>query len=172
MKKIKYILILLISIFTINIWFCDYYDDFPYKIDGGNDNLNTNIGELVKDQVEDNNWLLQKIINLFGIDDNDWYDEWTSKALYYVRSIINLLLWLVSLISLIMVIYAFYMIFFIKDWAWITKAKQILKWVAIAMVIMWLSRLIVSFIFRFKWEQTQNIVYTNQIIIKSIKSLS
>jgi NADH:ubiquinone oxidoreductase subunit 6 (subunit J) len=52
-----------------------------------------------------------------------------------------------------MVIYAFYMIFFLKDEAGITKAKQVLKWVAIAIIIMWLSRFIVSMIF---WIQSNS----------------
>jgi NADH:ubiquinone oxidoreductase subunit 6 (subunit J) len=52
-----------------------------------------------------------------------------------------------------MVIYAFYMIFFLKDETGITKAKQILKWVIIAITIMGLSWFIVSMIY---WIQSNS----------------
>jgi NADH:ubiquinone oxidoreductase subunit 6 (subunit J) len=52
-----------------------------------------------------------------------------------------------------MLIYAFYMMFFSKEESGMTKAKQVLKWVAIALVVMWLSRFIVSMIF---WIQSSS----------------
>jgi hypothetical protein len=47
--------------------------------------------------------------------------------LFYLKTVVNLLLSFVSLIALIFLIYAFYMIFFKKDDAGINTAKQMIK---------------------------------------------
>jgi hypothetical protein len=52
-----------------------------------------------------------------------------------------------------MLIYAFYMMFFSKEESGMTKAKQVLKWVIIALIVMWLSRFVVSMIF---WIQSNS----------------
>ena len=53
------------------------------------------------------------------------------------------------------------MIFFKKDEAGITTAKQIIKGVVIALFVIWLSRIVVSFLFRFEKENTQNVWYND-----------
>jgi len=84
--------------------------------------------------------------------------QWeTTPALVYVKTIVNRLLSLVSLISLIMVIAAFYMIFFSKQEESVGKAKKMLIWVIIALVVMWLSRYIVSYFFNIYSVTTQSI---------------
>lgn len=128
--------------------------------------LNTDIGSMVKtDTVQDSENSFQKLLSLFRLSSQDWYDSGTSKAIYYIKMIVNMLLSLTAFISLIMIIYAFYMIFFTKEDSGVTKAKQVLKWVAIALIVMWLSRFIVSFLFWFEqWATTQsNITLNNQI---------
>ncbi len=108
----------------------------------------TEIGWLIKqDVIQQNDSVLNKLLGVFKLS-NQWrYGTGTSKAIYYAKMIVNLLLSFVSLISLIMLIYGFYMMFFSREESWVTKAKQIIKWVAIALFIMWLSWFIVSFIF-------------------------
>ena len=161
MKKIK-LLILFTTIFT-TIWFsvnANY--DFPYE---STDNppvwseYETDIWKIIKqDNVEQEDSALNKLLALFKLSNQPRYEAWTSKAIYYAKMIVNLMLSLVSFIALIMVIYAFYMIFFLKDETGVTKAKQILKWVAIALIIMGLSWFIVSMIF---WIQSNSANNTN-----------
>jgi len=77
------------------------------------------------------------------------YSKWKDlKFIDYLRAIINIALWLLSLVALIMTIYTFYMIFFSKDDAWVKKAKENLTWIFIALAIVWLAWIIISFIFR------------------------
>jgi ABC-type transport system involved in cytochrome bd biosynthesis fused ATPase/permease subunit len=91
---------------------------------------------------------------MFGLDSEEY--EGPSKALNYIRGIINLLLGLTSFVALVMIIYSFYLLFFSEDTKGMDKVKKNLKGVAIALIILGLSRTIVSFIFNF---------YQNQIAI-------
>jgi hypothetical protein len=86
---------------------------------------------------------------------SDQYASSTSPATDYIKWIMNIALGLVSFVSLILVIYAFYLIFFDKGEEGVKKAKKILTGVAIALVIIGLSRLIVSFFFS---------IYTTQAV--------
>ncbi|GHV25405.1 hypothetical protein FACS1894176_03820 [Bacteroidia bacterium] len=54
-----------------------------------------------------------------------------------------------AFVAFVIVIYSFYMMFFQENSKGIDQVKKNLKGVAIALVIMGLSRLIVSFIFNF-----------------------
>lgn len=74
--------------------------------------------------------------------------NWDHKFIYYIKIILNLALWLLGFIALIMVIYTFYMMFFSKNDKSIEKAKWNLIGIFIALAIIWLARLIISFIFR------------------------
>jgi NADH:ubiquinone oxidoreductase subunit 6 (subunit J) len=58
---------------------------------------------------------------------------------------------LLSMVALVMTIYTFYMMFFTENEAWAKKAKQSLIGIFIALAIIGLAWLIVSFIFR--WYQ-------------------
>ncbi len=98
--------------------------------------------------------LLYQIRQYFRLTGNDVYDQ-EKPAIAYISMIINMLLWLTSLISLILLIFAFYLIFFQKGEEGVKKAKKILVGIAIALIIMWLSRLIVNFFFE---------VYTTQAV--------
>ena len=61
-----------------------------------------------------------------------------------------------SFIALVIVIYSFYQMFFTEDSKGIEQVKKNLKGVAITLVIIGLSRFIVSFIFNFYQEKLLN----------------
>lgn len=179
MKLIKSLIITLISIISISLWaYCfaelwlppTYQDTtFYYNYDSGWQNeANTDIWGIFKhDDVLDmaDHWnAFPQLLELFQLSKQDWYGnaQETGKAIYYIKWIVNMWLWLTAFISLIMVIFAFYMIFFYKENAWVDKAKQILKWVALALVVMWLSRFIVSLFFWLeRWTTSENISATH-----------
>jgi 4-amino-4-deoxy-L-arabinose transferase-like glycosyltransferase len=71
---------------------------------------------------------------------------------------------LISLIALIMTIYTFYLMFFTENEAWIKKAKWNLIGIFIALAIIWLAWLIVSFIFwryQSNWKDNEQDIGTN-----------
>jgi hypothetical protein len=108
---------------------------------------NLDIWEIVKtDAIQPSNSVLNKLYWLFGLQ---WptYTQWDKKAEYYIKMVLNMVLWLVSFVSLVLIIYSFYLIFFIKQEEWVAKARKILIGVFIALAFMWLSWLIVSLIF-------------------------
>jgi len=105
------------------------------------------------DVVNNSDSALNKLLELFHLSQQDWYDSWTSKAIYYAKMIVNMLLSLVSLIALIMLIFAFYQMFFARHESGMTKAKQMLKGIWLAIWIMWLAWFIISFIF---WIQSSS----------------
>ncbi len=92
--------------------------------------------------------LLNSFLSMFWLNTFKNNDG-VPNALVYIRFIINLLLWLVSFIALVMIIYSFYLMFFSEDTQGMERVKKNLKGVAIALVILGLSRIIVSFIFNF-----------------------
>jgi len=86
--------------------------------------------------INQNDSALNKLLDLFNLSQQSRYQSGTSKAIYYAKMIVNMLLSLVSLIALVMLIYAFYLMFFSRHESGMTKAKQVLKGVAIALAIM------------------------------------
>lgn len=150
----KIILISLVMIWITSFWFSI---DFYYESNWTQNDVEeqTNIWGIIQtDVINNTDSSLNRLLDLFNLSQQDRYDSWTSKAIYYTKMIINMLLSFVSLIALVMVIFAFYLMFFSTHESGITKAKQMLKWVAIAIAIMGLSWFIVSFIF---WVQTGSI---------------
>ncbi len=151
----KLILTSMLTIWLISFWFSiDFYYDY--------DETTTAIWEeteiwhiIQTDVIENSDSSLNKLLELFHLSQQEWYDSGTSKAVYYIKMIVNMLLSFVSLIALVMLIYAFYMMFFSKHESGMTKAKQMLKGIGIALAIMWLSWFIVSFIF---WIQASSAV--------------
>ncbi len=120
--------------------------DFYYK-GVEKDSATTDIAhDITKTAVETDDSLLAQLTEMF-IPSYANYWSGTSRAIYYVKWMVNTWLGLVSLISLILVIYGFYLMFFSEDEEGLWKAKKILKGVAIALTIMGLSWLIVSFLF-------------------------
>lgn len=140
----------LILLFFALLWFGNAQSD-DWFYDPNNNmvaNPTTDIGDVIKTtNVNESNSLLNRLLDLFQLSNQSWYAQWTSKAFIYLKMIMNILLGLVSFISVILVIYAFYMMFFSEQEEATWKAMKILKWVAIAIAIIWLSWLIVSFFF-------------------------
>lgn len=164
----KLIASLIIITAFMHIWFCQ---EFP-----GTDSyfryswttlpiwltpVDVDVPNIITGYIDDNNNGLNRLLTVF-MPNTAMIDEWNwPSLLFYLKGIVNLLLTFVSLIALILLIYAFYMIFFKKDEAGITSAKQIIKWVIIALFVIWLSRIVVSFLFRFENTNTENVWYNN-----------
>lgn len=104
--------------------------------------------------ITDQKSILNRLLEVFGLNSDTFW--WEHKFLNYVRAILNMALWLLGFVALVMTIYTFYMIFFTENEAWIKKAKWNLVGIFIALAIIWLSWLIVSFIFRWYQSNWQN----------------
>ncbi len=143
----KLIFTSIIAIWITSFWFTiDFYYEYSWTPDDVE--TQTDIWKIINnDVVESDDSSLNRLLDLFQLSDKARYNSGTSKAIYYAKMIVNMLLSLVSLIALVMLIYAFYMMFFSKHESGMTKAKQMMKGIAIALAIMWLSWFIVSFIF-------------------------
>ena len=88
--------------------------------------------------------IIRRLLWVFGLDTSKGKDL---KFIDYARAILNMTLGLLAFIALIMTIYTFYMILFSDNEAWIKKAKWNLVGIFIALGIIWLAWLIISFIF-------------------------
>lgn len=151
MKKLFYgFLFLFASVCSLN--FVVAQDtEFYYEIDSENQlkwsNETIELSDVIlEDSIEPEDSIFSNLFSFFKLSGKE-YDTWTGKALNYVRWIINILLWLVWFISLILIIFAFYLIFVTKSEEAVGKAKKILTWVAVALIILWASWLITSFLF-------------------------
>jgi len=115
--------------------------------------------------------LLNDILSVFKLDSETY--QWVPKFISYVKFIVNLWLGLLSFVTLVMLIYTFYMIFFSKRDEAIKKAIWNLKWIFVALAIMWLSWLIVSFIFwRYKENWQNDTTYTAHLIENNTKIIN
>ena len=125
-------------------------DSFPYKGSPA-DSVScddTSLWDCV--HVEDNS-IMKWLLETFWLEGGAF--EWEHKFLTYVRAILNLAISLISIIALIMTIYTFYLMFFTDNEAWIKKAKWNLVGIFIALAVIWLAWIIVSFIF---WRYKEN----------------
>ena len=169
MKIKKWVLIFILT-WIIWFWITFSTERFPYSTENDpvTNNVDLNFSETLKNGLQDDQNILTRLLWYF-MPNNAIYisDSWHPSILTYLKSIVNLLLSFVSLIALVLLIFAFYMIFFKKDDAGVKTAIQMIKWIVIALVIIWLSRIVVSFLFRFKNENTQ-LSYNNTPIIQSI----
>ncbi len=128
--------------------------DFPYETRESEVGDNEKLGAQMTEQVMKTDGMLPKLLQILWLNPATYLQNPdTPAALIYIRGIINLLLGLTSFIALIMVIFSFYLLFFSEDAKGMDKVKKNLKGVAIALIILGLSRSIVSFIFNF--YQTQ-----------------
>jgi uncharacterized membrane protein len=91
-----------------------------------------------------NDGIFVQLIGLFGLNN---FIANNNSAVAYIQYIINMLLWLAAFIALIILLYGFYLMFFSTQEEWFDKAKKIIIWVIVALFIMWLSWVIVSFLF-------------------------
>lgn len=172
----KSLLYLTITISTfIWFWHCQEFPSsdnfFPYSgttIPSTTTPIDTDFTTIITGSMQESENWLNRLLHLFmpNSDMIGWYEN--PSFLFYLKTIVNLLLSFVSLIALILLIYAFYMIFFKKDETGMKNAVQIIKWVVIALFVIWLSRIIVSFLFRFEKENTQDVWYNNTHIQSNI----
>ena len=145
--------ILSISMLSISFWGWSYQQfkgdsKLPYGDSWLNENPSWSIEnpwDLV-DRWEDS--IIIRLLDVFWLDSSTTNEH---KFIDYARAILNMALWLISIIALIMTIYTFYMMFFTDNEAWTKKAKWNLIGIFIALGIIWLAWIIVSFIFR--WYQ-------------------
>lgn len=142
-------------------WENIYSPDFPFdntnvRTHNPSDNCTWNCTNLYDDvDITNNNSIINRLLGVFGLDNEDTL--WpTHKFINYARAILNMALWLLSLIALVMTIYTFYLMFFTENEAWIKKAKWNLVGIFIALAIIGLAWLIVSFIFRWYQNKWQN----------------
>lgn len=126
--------------------------DFPYGSEFTNapsTNLTEPLKNVVIEQQAQNDSFVEQILKAFGFDVGSVGGGTApDSALSYIQSLFNLALGLLAMISVIILIYNFFMIFFSKEKEGIENAQKTVKRVAIVIVVMGLSRLIVSFLFR------------------------
>ncbi len=107
---------------------------------------------------ERNDTIIVRLLKVFGLNDSIEKEK-DLKFIDYARAILNMALGLLAFIALIMTIYTFYMMFFTENEAWAKKAKESLVGIFIALGIIWLAWLIVSFIFwwyQSNWQNNQD----------------
>lgn len=126
------------------------------------------------DQVsikENDKTIIVRLLEVFGLDNS--IEKWRDlKFIDYARAIINMALWLVAFIALIMSLYTFYMMFFSDNEAWIKKAKWNLAGIFIALAIIWLAWIIVSFIFwwyQSNWKDDERELFPDNISLNYIE---
>lgn len=135
--------------FSVHAWgaiWQDYskpYYDSPWV---STDPMETDFwAEFTEHAVEEKDSLLKSLFWVFKLD--GYIAEWeTQPALVYIKMIINWALALVSFVALCLLIYAFYNVV-IWDEKKIDTAKTYLKNIAIAIAIMGVSWLLVSFLY-------------------------
>ena len=167
MKNLIKVIILTIIWWIISTWKSFAIETFPYSWIDIWVNQNTDFASDLKEDIADSSNWFNKLFHLFMPNSDMYWSDTSPSFLFYLKTIVNLLLSFVSLIALILMIYAFYMIFFKKDEAGTTTARQMIKWIVIALVVIWLSWIVVSFLFRFEKENTQDIWYNNNTEVVS-----
>lgn len=141
MKKILLLIISIFSLFSIVLSF-GWWTDFPY------DNPWSSTSD-TKQIAKDNIWnsgLLDKLLSTIGINNNiDW-------ATGYISMAVNYFLWIVAFIALIVVIIWFMQMLTSSEHdESFQKAKKYVKNWSIAILVMWVSWFIVSFVFHIIW---------------------
>jgi hypothetical protein len=137
--------------FAVQWWDLDQsYKEFPYIKVSDDDSDKSDLAN--KTDIKDNDSIINRLLKVFWLSKIDW----DHKFISYVRAILNIALWLLSMVALIMTIYTFYLMFFTENEAWAKKAKWNLVGIFIALAIIGLAWLIVSFIFRRYQNHRQN----------------
>ena len=153
----------------VTFWWWELNNNMPYsdkKTDSQEKKDNTNLWDLVSVKERDDT-IIVKLLCVFWLDNS--IEKWRDlKFIDYARAIINMALWLVAFIALLMSIYTFYMMFFSENEAGIKKAKWNLVGIFIALGILGLAWIIVSFIFRWyqsnRKENETNLLPSNEVI--------
>lgn len=121
-------------------------DDFYYQWFENNTKATTDQWSIVRtDVIQPNEGIIKKTIRLFNLDQYLLTSD--KSALWYIKYIINVVLWLTSLVALVIIIYGFAKIIFADDDKSLWEARKTVQWAAIALVIIGVSRFVVSFLF-------------------------
>ncbi len=133
-----------------------YANNFYYDYGGSSSqvpsSMNTEFWKTVREDAIywEDNWnttSLKKIMNAFHLSTKtEWGDEQPRVALYYIRRIINYVLYFASFITLLLLIFNFYKVL-VGDDKEIENAKKNIKWILIALLFMAVARFIVSIIY-------------------------
>ncbi len=134
-------------LFLVLIWFFWSYSvlwNFDSSHPYADWQATTDTSEVASDNIWDSDlidWMMSAV----------WVDSYANEdgsALAYIQTVINYFLVIVWFVALIVVIYWFYwMLFSGEHEEWFNKAKKyVLNW-WIAILVMWISWFIVSFIF-------------------------
>lgn len=160
-KILNYAIISVLTILGISwfLWICEWqiyyywWTELPTSMTYYPQNNKTGV-DLGNDvTIKGKNTIIVRLLEVFWLDNSMERDL---KFIDYAKAIMNLALWLVAFIALITSIYTFYMMFFTENEAWIKKAKENLVGIFIALAIIWLAWIIVSFIFwwyQSNWER-------------------
>lgn len=136
-------IIYIISLIYANIIFANaVVAPFPYQ--NWATNSNKDISSALKSSISTQDSIRGKLMKSFlgdGLAGKAW------SAMEYLRTIINIALWLIWFIALIMMIYGFFMIFFSDEEAGIKNARAVVRWSVIAIILIGLSWTIVSLMF-------------------------
>lgn len=151
----------------------DYGSEFPYdKVEKIDCDGKTDLWSCVSIKESWDETIIKRLLKVFNLDIDETSDH---KFIDYVRAILNVALGLISMVALVMTIYTFYLMFFTENEAWAKKAKQSLVGIFIALAIIWLSWLIVSFIFRWyenSWYKRQGEIKEAAITLMVDQELS
>lgn len=167
MKRfIKAILSLLIFTVITSSWYSNALnageaistDNFPFSQVGDTQSSAEKTDLWNRVSIKEPNWILNWLLDVFGLNSEKL--SWDHKFLNYAKGILNIALWLISVIALIMTIYTFYMMFFSENEAGIKKAKWNLVWIFIALWVIGLAWIIVSFIF---WRYQSNLSWNSEL---------
>ena len=96
----------------------------------------------IKDSVVDPDGPIQRLIKTFLPDRPT--GQW---VFWYIQYVINIALSLVAFIAIIVLIYWFYGILFTESQEGIKNAQKTVKWAFIAIILMWISWVIIKFMF-------------------------
>lgn len=132
----------------IALWEENFYYANDKKVFGNRSwgNMDTDFWLTIKNNsVDPTDSLLNRALKIFNLNNEERYSG-PKKALAYAIYLLNYALWFVAFIALCLLMYSFYCVV-VGNEKQIDKAKAYMKWIAIAIVVMWLSRLIVSLIF-------------------------
>lgn len=142
------------------LWWWSYgqlESDVPYSLSNDPECDSTDLWNCISVK-ENEDTIIIRLLQVFGLDDSREKDL---KFIDYARAILNMALGLLAFIALIMTIYTFYLMFFTENEAWAKKAKWNLVGIFIALAIIWLAWLIVSFIFwwyQSNWKEQEKTI--------------
>ncbi len=134
--------------YTVASAIADNGSTFPLSDDGGagQGEESADLGKLMHTTaIEPDDTLSEKIQQALGIAYGSAHDQ---RATYYVQQLLNWFLAITWFVAVCVLLFWFYKMFFAKDNAEALKsALSIVKWALIALIVIGISRYIVSIMF-------------------------